>query len=122
MASLIREYRERLTEDGVSYSVQAWGDVAGHVWYGWLEFAPGRFGLPVRTERETTQPNWGALTYWARGLEPTYLEGAFRRARLVVSAEGGVQASFTPAEGRRLLALRESYQRGRFADDHPPAF
>ena len=37
----------------------------------------------LRTERETTQPNRGAVAYWADGLEPIYLEGAFNRAQLV---------------------------------------
>jgi hypothetical protein len=33
-----------------------------------------------RTRRETTQPSQKALTYWARGIEPVYLEGALERA------------------------------------------
>ena len=34
-----------------------------------------------RTGTETTQPDQGAITYWATGLESAYLEGAFARAR-----------------------------------------
>jgi hypothetical protein len=32
------------------------------------------------TEQETSQPNRTALEYWADGLEPVYLDGAFARA------------------------------------------
>jgi hypothetical protein len=39
------------------------------LWTGWLEF-----------DDETTQPNREALDYWASGLEPVYVEGAFARA------------------------------------------
>jgi hypothetical protein len=33
------------------------------------------------TEQETSQPNRTAIEYWALGLEPIYLEGAFARAQ-----------------------------------------
>ena len=51
-------------------------------WEGWLEFIPLSAELSsLRTERETTQPNLSALQYWATGLEPMYLAGAFQRAQ-----------------------------------------
>ena len=49
-------------------------------WAGWIEFREVGGTRTLRTNRETTQPNQGALTYWASGLQPSYLEGAFRRA------------------------------------------
>ena len=49
-------------------------------WEGWLVFTPVDGTPPLATERETTQSNRQALVYWARGLAPTYLDGAFRRA------------------------------------------
>jgi len=63
-----------------------------HTWYG--SAAPkdlaglGRGGLSfsrripatLRTDQETSQPNRGALEYWADGLEPVYLQGALARA------------------------------------------
>ena len=53
-------------------------------WEGWLEFVPLNPGLPsLRTDRETTQPDLSALEYWATGLEPMYLAGAFERAQPV---------------------------------------
>lgn len=49
-------------------------------WIGWLEFSNPLKGI-LTTDRETTQPNADALTYWATGLEPIYIEGALSRAR-----------------------------------------
>jgi hypothetical protein len=50
-------------------------------WAGWIEFREVGGVRVLRTNRETTQPSQGALTYWASGLQPSYIEGAFRRAR-----------------------------------------
>jgi hypothetical protein len=49
-------------------------------WQGWLEFVPVTSGEPVRSRRETTQPNRVDTEYWATGLTYVYLEGALRRA------------------------------------------
>jgi len=64
---------------GTVYIAEAWGTLRsdGH-WEGWLRFISGD-GDTLRTDRETTQSNLEALTYWATGLEPVYLEGALRR-------------------------------------------
>jgi len=56
------------------------GPMAGGSWEGWLEFVPIAGGEPVRSSRETTQPNRADLEYWATGLTDVYLEGALRRA------------------------------------------
>jgi hypothetical protein len=54
---------------------------ADNTWFGWLQFrSAGRPTRTLRTGRETTQPNREALLYWATGIEPIYLEGAFARA------------------------------------------
>jgi hypothetical protein len=50
-------------------------------WAGWLEFVAVGAPIVLRTGTETTQSDRAALVYWAGGLEPTYLEGAFARAR-----------------------------------------
>jgi hypothetical protein len=51
-------------------------------WEGWLKFVPlNPLLTSLRTERETTQPALSALEYWATGLEPMYLAGAFERAQ-----------------------------------------
>jgi hypothetical protein len=51
------------------------------LWEGWIEFV-GLDGEEdrLRTATETTQPDRHAVEYWASGLEPLYLEGAFSRA------------------------------------------
>lgn len=54
--------------------------MAGGMWQGWLEFVPIEGGQPVRSSRETTQPNRQDAEYWATGLTPVYLEGALDRA------------------------------------------
>ena len=51
------------------------------MWQGWLEFLPIESGEPVRSSRETTQPNRQDTEYWATGLTPVYLEGALDRAQ-----------------------------------------
>ena len=67
---------------GNRYRVQIFGEprVDG-TWVAFLEFAPTNTTLAtLRTGRETTQPDKRALEYWATGLEPLYLTGAFERA------------------------------------------
>src|SRR5688572_26893822 len=49
-------------------------------WEGWLEFSDPKSGVLLRTDRETTQSNFEHLSYWATGLEATYLDGALLRA------------------------------------------
>jgi len=51
------------------------------LWEGWIEFI-GLDGHEDRllTATETTQPDRHAVEYWAAGVEPVYLEGAFSRA------------------------------------------
>lgn len=85
VAELILQHSARvLDEDGIAYLVRVWADRRRDgMWEGWLEFEPVVDGPPgaLRTSRETSQPNRGALEYWATGLEPVYLDGAFARAR-----------------------------------------
>lgn len=83
MAELIQRYEDRVEDDaGASYEVAVYGaEREDGTWEGWIEFRPAAGGGPLlRTERETSQPNREALAYWASGLEPIYLEGAFARA------------------------------------------
>ena len=49
------------------------------MWQGWIEFLPGDGGKPLRSARETTQPNRTDTIYWATGLTPVYLEGSLHR-------------------------------------------
>jgi hypothetical protein len=69
-----------LASDNRIYNARACGrQEPGGLWEGWIEFIPDR-GAPVRSGRETTQPNLADLEYWATGLTPVYLEGALKRA------------------------------------------
>lgn len=82
MAEVFVEFPETvIAKDGRAYIARACGVQADHgLWQGWLEFVPVDGGTPVRTSRETTQPNRVDTAYWATGLTPVYLEGALGRA------------------------------------------
>ncbi|HEY8224264.1 MAG TPA: hypothetical protein VIG25_03230 [Pyrinomonadaceae bacterium] len=88
-AQLIRLHSERVQDTlGNVYEVLIYGEPRlDGTWEGWLEFVPLSPGLSsLRTERETTQPDLSALEYWATGLEPMYLAGAFERAKSATRA------------------------------------
>lgn len=71
------------SESGDVYRVEAWAaKQKDGLWEGWLEFVADHGSGTLRTGRETTQSKLDAVTYWATGLEPVYLEGALRRAAL----------------------------------------
>jgi hypothetical protein len=86
MAELIHEHPPRVrAPEGPTFVARTYGEERPDgTWIGWLEFAPIDDRIPkLRTDRETSQPNKQALEYWATGLEPVYLEGAFERAHPV---------------------------------------
>lgn len=85
MAELIQQYKEPLERGGAKYVVRAYGEQRRDgTWSGWIEFHPIEDSLPVlRSGQETSQPDRGALAYWAAGLERSYFDGAFARARQV---------------------------------------
>ena len=81
MAEAIHVYQTPLSHGGCEWTVEAWGEGREDGrWEGWLVFVPADGGPPLSTARETTQSNRHALEYWATGLAPIYLEGAFTRA------------------------------------------
>lgn len=85
-AQLIRQHTERVRDTlGNVYDVFIYGEPRlDGSWEGWIEFVPTDPALASRrTDRETTQPDVSALEYWATGLEPLYLTGAFERANLL---------------------------------------
>lgn len=70
-------------DSGAVYIVEAWGrQRSDGLWEGWLEFIPPDGVGFLQTGRETTQSSLADVTYWATGLEPVYLEGAFGRASI----------------------------------------
>jgi hypothetical protein len=83
VAEVLLEYPDAVTsETGKNYIARACGsEMPGGKWQGWIEFVPIGEGEPIRSARETTQPNRQDTEYWATGLTPVYLEGALRRAQ-----------------------------------------
>jgi hypothetical protein len=100
MAETLLQYQKPVVApDGTAYEARACGGpMSGGTWQGWIEFAPVGGGPPVRSRRETTQPNRTDTEYWATGLTHVYLEGALRRALDVPIAviEAPAQPSIFP--------------------------
>jgi hypothetical protein len=82
VAEVLVEFTDPImSADGKSYIARAVGsEMPDGMWQGWLEFLPMGDGEPIRSGRETTQPNRTDTLYWATGLTPVYLEGALHRA------------------------------------------
>ena len=82
MAEVLAQFTDvLLTTGGERFTAQASGaEMADGRWEAWIEFIPVGGGDPVRTPRETTQPNRADTVYWASGLTAIYLEGALNRA------------------------------------------
>lgn len=77
---LIDFERPVIHTDGTSYRARACGRRRDDDhWEGWIEFVPDDGSPVLRSERETTQPNYTDAEYWATGLTPVYLEGALHR-------------------------------------------
>ena len=81
MVEVIRVIEEPVMHHDASYRAQVCGRRRpDQLWEGWVEFSPLPDGVPLRSTRETTQPDLDALRYWASGLSAVYLEGALQRA------------------------------------------
>ena len=83
MAELLMSYDAPVTHKTGRYHARAVGRQAeDRMWDGWFEFEPLDTDEPVIvSQRETRQPEFHDLTYWATGITPVYLEGALDRAR-----------------------------------------
>jgi hypothetical protein len=80
MAEVVHEFSMPVRgSDHCDYKVRALAEQRGNVWVGWLEFQGPRGTR--KTGEETSQPNRDAVAYWASGIEPVYLDGAWHRAR-----------------------------------------
>lgn len=80
---LIAELADRIRDpaDGTLYFARVYGRARmDGTWEGWIEFVSVGGTVVLRTNQETTQSNREGVVYWASGLEPAYLEGAFARA------------------------------------------
>src|SRR5258708_2522377 len=82
MAEVLARFPESImSTKGASYRAQACAAPnADGLWEGWIEFIPDEGGPPLRSPRETTQPNRVDAAYWATGITAVYLEGALARA------------------------------------------
>jgi hypothetical protein len=82
MAEVLAEYSNTIVgPDEVRYRAQAVGAPGPDGrWEAWIEFLPLGIDAPIRSPRETTQPNHADAVYWANGLTAVYLEGALTRA------------------------------------------
>jgi hypothetical protein len=82
MAEVLVEYSDPVTsKEGRTFMARACGgELDDSRWQGWIEFEPVDGGPPIRSARETTQPNRTDTVYWATGLTPVYLEGSLDRA------------------------------------------
>jgi hypothetical protein len=82
VAEVLVAFTDAVTsEAGKNYTARACAsEMPDGKWQGWIEFVPIGEGEPVRTGRETTQPNRENTMYWATGLTHVYLEGALQRA------------------------------------------
>src|SRR5262245_24499422 len=82
MAEVLAQFTPPVvSRDGTAYRAQAVGaPMDDGRWQAWIEFIPVTGGSPLRSPRETTQPNSRDAAYWAEGLTPVYLEGALHRA------------------------------------------
>jgi len=84
MKNLVHQFSTHILDgDGRRYVAAAFGaERADGTWVGWIEFSLVDGGGSVfRTDNETSQPTRTALEYWAAGVEPLYLDGAFARAQ-----------------------------------------
>jgi hypothetical protein len=100
MAETLVQFASKVAADGVEYEARACGsEMPDGLWQGWIEFVPVTGGTPLRTSRETTQPNRADTVYWATGLTGVYLEGALRRA-----LEGPPHASLATRPGPAIFS------------------
>ncbi len=99
MSEVLFQYAAEFTDDGGRhYHARACGrERRDGRWEGWLEFVPLDGGRPIRTDRETTQPDRRFLEYWATGLTTTYLDGALLRATKPTPAVWLVRTAPPPA-------------------------
>lgn len=109
MAATVLDFTPVKAPDGELYYARACGRPRDDgTWEGWLEFETLDGGAAHRTPRETTQPNFTDLAYWATGLTGVYLEGALRRAlerRVVVVEEPSEPAFDGPAEDADVVVV-----------------
>jgi hypothetical protein len=82
MADVFVRFSEPVVDGLVAFRAQASGaPLSDGRWMVWIEFVSSDRGEPLRSPRETIQPNRASAAYWSAGLTPVYLEGALNRAK-----------------------------------------
>jgi hypothetical protein len=128
MAEVFTEFSSVLVDNnGVRYHAHACGsEMPDGKWQGWLEFVPLGGAAPIRSNRETTQPNRQGTIYWSTGLSPIYLEGALERAlnplvyrrptpaRHASSGSATHEAAMLSAQHEAVLNPFSVYQKGEW--------
>jgi hypothetical protein len=99
VAEVLIEFENAVRAEGRAWAARVCGRQADdRLWEGWIEFTPRDGGAPLRTSRETKQPKYSDLQYWATGLTVAYLEGALERALHPAPSDlGPRQVAATPA-------------------------
>lgn len=100
MADVVLEFEDRFVgPDGRAYQARVCGRAREDgLWEGWIEFVA--VDQTVRTGRETTQPSWDQLRYWATGLTAGYLDGALMRTLKAPPPPSRTISHATPAFDR----------------------
>ena len=110
MAEVLARFSHQIRDGAAVFRAQACGaPMSDGRWSGWIEFIPLDGSRPLRSPRETTQPNRTDAEYWASGLSPVYLEGALQRAQsppVRKKIEPGDPAFDEPAADPRLNTRR----------------
>ena len=84
MPEMLREFPTLVGGVDEAYVAQIWTrELNDGRWEAWVVFVPVTADQPRRTDRDTLQANRAAVHYWASGLTPIYLDGAFARSRPV---------------------------------------
>ena len=81
MGEFIHQFAEPFVDEdagGLRYEIRVYGRQAGDRWEGWIEFHGE--GDVRKTDVETSQESRRDLSFWATGLSPVFLEGAWERA------------------------------------------
>ena len=108
MAEVLRSFDVQVSDGVMAYVARAVGRQAEDgMWEGWLEFLPMTEGAEtVVGSVESRQPERNHLVYWASGLTPVFLEGAFQRARRPVTVRvRTVELPHSTAPERRAVAV-----------------
>lgn len=108
MAEIVHERMMALADrDGTAYDlVRVYAEPRGTTWGAWVEFLSVDRDKVVRTDRETTQSNLEGVAYWAEGLQPLYLEGAFERATRRTADRRPETVGTSPRTGAGVAHLR----------------